>query len=110
MSARTVTICLGALIGVAVTHVAVAAEPATTITPLMERAFAYHAQGPDQLRQFINRTRMIYALRQEDVVKAYEATRTAEAPSIAAKDQATAPAMPARAAAIAAASTSASPM
>jgi len=47
----------------------------------MERAFTYHEQGPDQLRQFVFRTRMIYGLSQADVVKAYETTRKAEAPS-----------------------------
>ena len=81
MSARTLTICLGALIVVALPQASVAAEPAPPVTPIMERAFAFHEQGPDRLRQFINRTRMIYGLRQDDVVKAYEATRMAEAPS-----------------------------
>lgn len=81
MSARTLTVCLGALIVVALPQASVAAEPAAPVTPIMERAFAFHEQGPDRLRQFINRTRMIYGLRQDDVVKAYEATRMAEAPS-----------------------------
>ena len=49
----------------------VAAEPAPSVTPIMERAFAFHEQGPDRLRQFVHRTRMIYGLRQDDVVNAY---------------------------------------
>jgi hypothetical protein len=81
MSARTLTICLGALIAVALPPASVAAGPAAGVTPIMERAFAFHEQGPDRLRQFIHRTRMIYGLTQEDVVKAYEATRRAEAPT-----------------------------
>ena len=83
MNARYLTICLGALIAVALPQASGAAEPASSpsITPLMERAFALHEQGPDQLRQFIFRTRMIYGLRQADVVNAYEATRKAEAPA-----------------------------
>ena len=83
MSARYVSICLGALIAVALPQASGAAEQAPLVTPLMERAFALHEQGPDQLRQFVSRTRMIYSLRQEDVVKAYEATRKAEAPATA---------------------------
>ena len=74
MQARYVTLCLGALVAVALPQASVAADPAT-VTPLMERAFAYAEKGPDELRQFVYRTRMIYALRQEDVAKAYEAAR-----------------------------------
>ena len=81
MNARYVTICLGALIAVALPQASGAAEPASSpsSTPLMERAFALHEQGPDQLRQFIFRTRMVYGLNQAEVVRAYEATRTAHA-------------------------------
>jgi len=79
MNARYLTICLGALIAVALPQASGAAEQAPSVTPLMERAFALHEQGPDQLRQFIFRTRMIYGLSQSDVVNAYEATRKAEA-------------------------------
>jgi hypothetical protein len=75
MQARYVTLCLGALFAVALPQASTAADPAPTVTPLMERAFAYAEKGPDELRQFVYRTRMIYALRQEDVVKAYEAAR-----------------------------------
>ena len=81
MNARYLTICLGALIAVALPHTSTAADAAPSVTPLMERAFALHEQGPDQLRQFIFRTRMIYGLSQADVVNAYEATRKAEAPA-----------------------------
>jgi hypothetical protein len=74
MQARYVTLCLGALFAVALPQASTAADPAT-VTPLMERAFVYAEKGPDELRQFVYRTRMIYGLRQEDVVKAYEAAR-----------------------------------
>jgi hypothetical protein len=80
MQARYVTLCLGALFAVALPQVSAAAD-AASVTPLMERAFAYAEKGPDELRQFVYRTRMIYGLRQEDIVKAYEAKRLAEAPS-----------------------------
>ena len=83
MSARYLTICLGALIAVALPQTAAATDSAPSVTPLLERAFAFHEQGPDQLRRFVTRTRMIYGLRQQDVVKAYEATRKAEAPATA---------------------------
>jgi hypothetical protein len=83
MNARYLTICFGALIAVALPQASLAAEQAPSVTPLMERAFAFHEQGPDQLRQFVYRTRMIYSLSQADVVKAYEATRKAEAPATA---------------------------
>ena len=79
MHARHLTICFGALVAVALSQAAGAAEPAPSVTPLMERAFAFHEQGPDQLRHFVHRTRMIYALRHEDVVKAYEAVRGTKA-------------------------------
>jgi len=83
MSAPTLTICLGALIAVTVPTVSVAAELAPSVTPLMERAFGYYEQGPDRLRQFVHRTRMIYGLRQEDVVNAYRVNRKGAAPSSA---------------------------
>lgn len=83
MSARYLTICLGALIAVALPQTAAAIDSARSVTPLMERAFAFHEQGPDQLRQFVYRTRMIYGLSQADIVTAYEATRKAEAPATA---------------------------
>jgi hypothetical protein len=81
MSARTLTSCLVALIAAAVSPLSIAAETAPSVTPLMERAFAYHEQGPDRLRQFIHRTRMIYGLRHEDVVNAYLVNRKAAASS-----------------------------
>jgi hypothetical protein len=79
MNARYLTICLGALIAVALPHTSTAADAAPSVTPLMERAFALHEQSPDRLHQFIFRTRMIYGLNQAEVVWAYEATRTAHA-------------------------------
>ena len=81
MSARNLMTCATALIAVALPPASMAAEPVPSATPLMERAFRIHEQGPDRLRQFVNRTRMIYRLNQEDVVKAYEATRKAEVPA-----------------------------
>ena len=81
MNARYVTICLGALIAVALPQASGAAEQAPSVTPLMERAFALHEQGPEQLRRFVTRTRMIYALNQADIVKAYEAVRGTKAAS-----------------------------
>jgi hypothetical protein len=85
MQARYLTIALGALVAVALPQASGAAEPAPAATPLMERAFAYAEKGPDELRQFVYRTRMIYALRQADVVKAYEAARGTP-PAAAAED------------------------
>ena len=62
------------------------AEP-PTVTPAVQKAFTQLEQGPDQLRRFVQRTRMIYALNYAEVVAAHDAKRAAEAPPQAAESQ-----------------------
>lgn len=64
------------------------AEP-PTVTPAVQKAFTQLEQGPDQLRRFVQRTRMIYALDYAGVVAAYEARRAAEPPARVATSAAT---------------------
>lgn len=64
------------------------AEP-PTVTPAVQKAFTQLEQGPDQLRRFVQRTRMIYALDYAGVVAAYEAKRASEPPARVAASAAT---------------------
>ena len=43
----------------------------------MKTAFSKAAEGPDELRRYVERTRAIYALNYADVMAAYEASRVA---------------------------------
>ncbi|MEP7061600.1 MAG: hypothetical protein ABI881_04340 [Betaproteobacteria bacterium] len=52
------------------------AAPASS-SPEMQRAIAYYDQGPTELRRFVHRTRMIYALYYNDVVEAHRAQHAA---------------------------------
>lgn len=50
---------------------------ASAPTPEMARAFAKAAQGPDQLRWFVQRTQTIYALNYHDVMNRFEQSKIA---------------------------------
>ena len=69
---------IGSLAAALVAAPAARAE-SPSVSPVMQKAFAKLEQGPDQLRWFVHRTRMIYALSFNEVVNAYEATQTAQA-------------------------------
>ena len=79
MSARNLSLCLGAALAFATAATSVSAAESPPATPEVKRAFEYFEKGPDQLRQFIHRTRTIYQLYYVDVVKAYDAARGVKA-------------------------------
>ncbi|GMU72164.1 MAG: hypothetical protein AMXMBFR42_16230 [Burkholderiales bacterium] len=83
MSARNLTLCLGAALAAATAATSVTAAEPPPATSVTQRAFAYYEKGPDQLRQFIHRTRTIYQLYYVDVVNAYDAARAAKAAAVA---------------------------
>ena len=81
MFARHLTPYVVALAVVATAGTPVASAEPPSVTPVMQKAFAQYEQGPEQLRRFVYRTRMIYELDYAQVVKAHEAVRTARAPA-----------------------------
>jgi hypothetical protein len=86
-SMTTLKLCGAGLIAVALavsTHAL--AEPAP-VTPEMQRALAKAAQGPDELRWYVHRTRTIYALDYYKVAALYEPRKAAsiDAPTPVAK-------------------------
>lgn len=83
MSARNLTLCLGAALAAATAATSVAAAEPTPAMSVTQRAFAYYEKGPDQLRQFIHRTRTIYQLYYVDVVKAFDAERGVKTATVA---------------------------
>lgn len=83
MFARNLTLCLGAALAAATAATPVAAAEPPPATPAVKRAFTYYEKGPDQLRQFIHRTRTIYQLYYVDVVKAFDAERGVKAATVA---------------------------
>ena len=70
-----------ALLAAALVVVPAAYAESPTVTPAVQKAFTQLEQGPDQLRRFVQRTRMIYALNYAEVVSAYEAKRATEPPA-----------------------------
>ena len=52
-------------------------------SPEMKTALAKAAEGPQQLRWYVNRTRAIYALDFNDVMDRFEASKTANADTAA---------------------------
>ena len=86
-SMTTMKLCGAGLIAVALAASTQAlAEPAA-VTPEIQRALAKAEQGPDELRQFVHRTRAIYSLNYYQVAALYEARKIAsiDAPTTVAK-------------------------
>jgi hypothetical protein len=73
--------CKGVIIATALVSapLAVAAPPAGTAG--LKTALAKAAEGPDQLRWYVQRTRALYALSFNDVMEQFEASKTAAAES-----------------------------
>lgn len=85
MIARHRTYCIGALFALVLAAPVVQAAEPPSVTPVMQRAIAQYEQGPEQLRRYVFRTRMIYGLDYAEVVKAHDAVRTAAAPPASAE-------------------------
>ena len=84
MTNMTFRICRAALVITTLVtgSFAVAGGPSPA-SPEMQTALAKAAQGPDELRRFIHRTRMIYALNYAEVAGQYEAAKAAQAANAA---------------------------
>ena len=76
MTRFTFKLCSGALVAAAL----VSASPAFALqvgTAGVREALAQAAQGPDQLRRFIWRTRQIYLLNFDEIIAFAESNKTA---------------------------------
>jgi hypothetical protein len=76
----TYTMCRTALVAVALATapLALAGGPHPA-SPEVKKALEKAAESPDELRRFVQRTRMIYALNYDDVMNLHEAAKTAGA-------------------------------
>lgn len=74
-------LCRGALVAAALAAAPAALAQAPSVNPETQRALAKADQGPDVLRQYLNRTRMIYALNFNDVMALHEAIKAAQVDS-----------------------------
>lgn len=73
MTTRTFSPCSFALLAATLVCAPAAQADPPTVAPPMQKAIQQLEQGPDQLRRFVHRTRMIYELDYADVVAAYKA-------------------------------------
>ena len=73
----------GAIIAVALVVAPMAVAGPSAASPEMKTALAKAAEGPDQLRQYVQRTRAIYALDFNEVMDRHEAINAANAESAA---------------------------
>ena len=69
--------CKGAIIAVALAAAPMAVAGPSAASPEMKTALTKAAEGPDQLRRYVERTRAIYALSYNDVMDAHEAAKAA---------------------------------
>jgi hypothetical protein len=69
--------CKGAIIAAAFAAAPIAIAGPSTASPEWKTALAKAAEGPDQLRRYVERTRAIYALSYNDVMDAHEAAKAA---------------------------------
>ena len=72
-------LCRGALVAAALVAAPVVLAGAPSVTPEQQRALAKAEEGPDALRLYVYRTRMIYAHDINEIIALREAIRTAEA-------------------------------
>ena len=75
--------CKGAIIAVALVAAPVAVAGPSAASPEWKTALAKAAEGPDQLRHYVQRTRAIYALDFNEVMDRHEAINAANAESAA---------------------------
>jgi hypothetical protein len=73
--------CKGAIIVMALAVAPFALAGPSAASPEMKTAFAKAAEGPDQLRQYVHRTRAIYALDYNEVMDRFETAKAANADS-----------------------------
>jgi len=71
----------GALIAAALVTAPLAVAGPSEASPEMKTALAKAAEGPDQLRQYVQRTRAIYALDFNEVMDRHEAIKAASSES-----------------------------
>ena len=69
--------CKDAIIAVALVAAPVAVAGPSAASPEWKTALAKAAEGPDQLRRYVERTRTIYALSYNEVMDSFEATKAA---------------------------------
>jgi hypothetical protein len=69
--------CKGAIIAVALAAAPMAVAGPSAASPEMKRALTKAAEGPDQLRRYVERTRTIYALSYNEVMDRFEASKVA---------------------------------
>ena len=81
MTTRMFSPCSFALLTAAFVCAPAAQADPPTVAPPMQKAFKQLEQGPDQLRRFVYRTRLIYELDFAGVVAAYQATYGEDAPA-----------------------------
>ena len=79
MTKITFRICRAALVTATLVTGSFAVAGPSPESPEMQTAFAKAAQGPDELRRYVHRTRMIYALNYAEVAGHYEAAKAAKA-------------------------------
>ena len=76
---ETSRLCKTMLVAAALLSAPLAYAEPSSASPEMKQAFAKVEQGPDALRWYVQRTRMIYALNYQDVLDQYAKTRNAAA-------------------------------
>ena len=69
--------CKGAIIAAAFAAAPMAFAGPSTASPEMKTALVKAAEGPDQLRRYVERTRTIYALDYNEVMDRHEAAKAA---------------------------------
>ena len=69
--------CKGAIIAVALAAAPTAFAGPSAASPEMKTALSKAAEGPDQLRRYVERTRTIYALSYNEVMNTFEAAKAA---------------------------------
>ena len=69
--------CKGAIIAVALVAAPAAVAGPSAASPEMKTALTKAAEGPAQLRRYVERTRVIYALSYNDVMDRFEASKVA---------------------------------
>ena len=69
--------CKGAIVAAALAAAQVATAGPSAASPEMKTALAKAAEGPDQLRRYVERTRTIYALSYNEVMASHEAAKAA---------------------------------
>lgn len=79
MTTMTSKLCRGALVAAALCAAPAVLAGPPSVNPETQRAIAQADQGPDALRQYLNRTRMIYALNFNDVMVLRETIKAAQA-------------------------------